>query len=64
MNKVSKSISIIYRASQKLNETALLMLYNTLILPYSSYCSAVSPYLYNKFKSTFCQTEDFFKNYR
>ena len=29
INKVSKSISIIYRASQKLNETALLMLYNT-----------------------------------
>ena len=28
INKVSKSISIIYRASQKLNETALLMLYN------------------------------------
>ena len=41
MNKVSKSISIIYRASQKLNETALLMLYNTLILPYLSYCSEV-----------------------
>ena len=31
INKVSKGISIIYRASQKLNETALLMLYNTLI---------------------------------
>ena len=41
INKVSKSISIIYRASQKLNETALLMLYNTLILPYLSYCSEV-----------------------
>ena len=41
MNKVSKSISIIYRASQKLNEIALLMLYNTLILPYLSYCSEV-----------------------
>ena len=40
-NKVSRSISIIYRASQKLNETALLMLYNTLILPYLSYCSEV-----------------------
>ena len=40
-NKVSKSISIIYRASQKLNENALLMLYNTLILPYISYCSEV-----------------------
>ena len=36
INKVSKGISIIYRASQKLNETALLMLYNTLILPYLS----------------------------
>ena len=73
INKVSKSISIIYRASQmvgwlcltshrqrghletappftvpcegrgsqKLNETALLMLYNTMILPYLSYCSEV-----------------------
>ena len=41
INKVSKGISIIYRASQKLNETALLMLYNTLILPYLSYCSEV-----------------------
>ena len=41
MNKVSKSISIIYRASQKLNGTAVLMLYNALILPYLSYCSEV-----------------------
>ena len=42
INKSSKSISIIYRASQKLNETALLMLYNTLILTYLSYCSEMS----------------------
>ena len=41
MKIVSKSISIIYRASQKLNEIALLMLYSTLILPYSSYYSEV-----------------------
>ena len=41
INKVSKGISIIHRVSQKLNETALLMLYNTLILPYLSYCSEV-----------------------
>ena len=41
INKVSKSISIIYKASQKLNETTFLMLYSTLMLPYSSYCSEV-----------------------
>ena len=41
INKVSKGFSVIYRPSQKLNETALLMLYNTLILPYLSYCSEV-----------------------
>ena len=41
MNNVSKSISIIYRASQKLNETALLILDSALILPYLSYCSEV-----------------------
>ena len=41
INKVSKSISIIYRASLKLNENALLMLYNTFTLPYLSYCSEV-----------------------
>ena len=41
MNKVSKSISIIYRASHKLNVTALLMLYNTFILLYLSYYSEV-----------------------
>ena len=60
INKVSKSISIIYRASQKLNETALLMLYHSLILPYLSYCSEQI----NKFKSTFCKAEEIGKNYK
>ena len=40
-NKVSKCIAIIYRASRVLNETALIMLYNTLVLPYFTYCSEV-----------------------
>ena len=40
-NKVSKCIAIIYRASRVLNETALIMLYNTQVLPYFTYCSEV-----------------------
>ena len=40
-NKVSKCIAIIYCASRVLNETALIMLYNTLVLPYLTYCSEV-----------------------
>ena len=40
-NKVSKCIAIIYRASRVLNETALIMLYNTLVLHCSTYCSEV-----------------------
>ena len=40
-NKVSKCIAIIYRASRVLNEAALIMLYNTLVLPYFTYCSEV-----------------------
>ena len=63
--KVSISISIIYRASQKLNENALLMLYNTLILPYISYCSEVWSRTYKtNIYIHFCQTEEIFKNYR
>ena len=34
-------IAIIYRASRVLNEAALIMLYNTLVLPYFTYCSEV-----------------------
>ena len=59
INKVSKSISIIYRASQKLNETALLMLYNTLILPYLSYCSEVWGRTYiTNLNPLFCKAEE------
>ena len=65
MNKASKSISIIYRASQKLNETALLMLYNTLILPYLSYCSEVWGRTYKtNLNPLFVKQKTFFKNYR
>ena len=65
INKVSKGISIIYRASQKLNETALLMLYNILILPYLSYCSEVWGRTYiTNLKTTFCKAEEMCKNYR
>ena len=36
-NKISKCIAIIYRASRVLKEAALIMLYNTLVLPYFTY---------------------------
>ena len=40
-NKISKSLGIMYRAKYVLNEDCLLMLYNTLILPYLNYCCEV-----------------------
>ena len=35
------SIKITYRASRVSNEAAFIMLYNTLVLPYFTYCSEV-----------------------
>lgn len=40
-NKVSKSLGILYRVKYFLDESALLMLYNSLILPYLDYCCEV-----------------------
>ena len=37
-NKVSKAIGAMYRVKDKVNEETLLMIYNTLILPYLQYC--------------------------
>lgn len=37
-NKVSKSIGIIYKASKIFNPQTLRMLYNSLVLPYLTYC--------------------------
>ena len=41
-SKVSKSLGIIYKAKSKLNEMSLLLLYNTLILPYLTYCCEIA----------------------
>ena len=40
-NKVSKSIGIIHKVSKLINRPTLLMLYNSLILPYLTYCITV-----------------------
>ena len=39
--KVLKSICIMHKVRWKLNETALLTLYSTLIEPYLQYCSEI-----------------------
>ena len=39
--KVSKSVSILYRVKNLLDTNALLMIYNSLILPYLNYCVEV-----------------------
>ena len=39
--KVSKSVSILYRVKYLLDTNALLMIYNSLILPYLNYCVEV-----------------------
>jgi hypothetical protein len=40
-NKVSKSIGIIYKTSKFVNRATLIMLYNSLILPYLTYCNII-----------------------
>jgi hypothetical protein len=40
-NKVSKSIGIIRKISKTVNRPTLLMLYNSLILPYLTYCNMI-----------------------
>ena len=40
-NKLSKCISIIYKAREFLNKDALILLYNSLFLPHLNYCSEV-----------------------
>ena len=37
-DKVSKAIGAMYRVKEKVNEEALLMIYNTLVLPHLQYC--------------------------
>ena len=40
-NKISKTIGVISRTWYKFDSTILLMLYNTMILPYLNYCCIV-----------------------
>ena len=39
--KISKNIGVIYKLKYKISSDVLLMLYNTMILPYLSYCNIV-----------------------
>ena len=40
-NKISKSLGMMYKAKFLLNEKCMLMLYNSLILPYLDYCCEI-----------------------
>ena len=61
-NKVSKGIGIIYRANNLLYSDSLHILYETLIKPYFSYCSAIWGNTYQSYLQKLTLTKENHKN--
>jgi hypothetical protein len=57
-SKISKTMGILFRARDKLFTENLVSLYNTLVLPYLTYCIVVWGYTYNKYRSSLVKLQN------